>query len=65
MTPYNQTYPPIPPQSYPYLCGHMIPRAMLALVYAIGRASNVRQVKDDEPDKNGYPGLTGWGLAWG
>jgi hypothetical protein len=53
MTPYNQTYPPIPPQSYPYLCGHMIPRAMLALVYAIGMASNARQVKDDEPDKNG------------
>ena len=63
MTPYNQTYPPPLPWRYPYLCGHMILRAMLALVNATGRASNARQVKDDEPDENGYPGPTGWGLG--
>ena len=59
MTPYNQTSPP--PRRYP-LCGHMILRAMLAVVHATGRASNARQVKDDEPHENGYPGPTGWGL---
>jgi len=35
----------------------MILRAMLAVAYATGRASHVRQVKDDDPDKNGYLGL--------
>jgi hypothetical protein len=32
----------------------MIPRAMLAVAYATGRASHVRQVKGDDPDKKGY-----------
>jgi len=43
------------------LCGHMIPRAMLA--YATGRTSHTRQAKGDDPDKNGYPGwVWGWQL---
>jgi hypothetical protein len=56
----------ISPGRYPYfdvvvdLCGHMIPRAMLAVAYATGRASHARQVKGDDPDKNGYPGPPGW-----
>jgi hypothetical protein len=37
---------------------------MLA-VYATGRASHVRQVKGDDPDKKGYPGLPGWGFGLG
>jgi hypothetical protein len=40
----------------------MIPRAMLAVAYATGRASHARQVKGDDPDKKGYSGLPGWGL---
>jgi hypothetical protein len=47
------------------LCGHMIPRAMLEVAYATGRASHARQVKSDDRDKKGYPGPPGWGLAWG
>jgi hypothetical protein len=50
---------------YPYLCGHMIPRAMLALAYATGRASHARQVKGDVADKKGYPGPPGWGFGVG
>jgi hypothetical protein len=42
----------------------MIPRAMLAVAYATGRASHARQVKGNDPDKKGYPGPPGWGLAW-
>jgi hypothetical protein len=40
----------------------MIPRAMLAVAYeyATGRASHARQVKGDDADKKGYPGLPGW-----
>jgi hypothetical protein len=41
----------------------MIPRAMLAVVYATGRASHTRQVKCDDPDKKGYPGRPGWGFG--
>jgi hypothetical protein len=41
----------------------MIPRAMLAVAYATGRASHARQVKRDDPDKKGYPGPPGWGLG--
>ena len=41
----------------------MIPRAMLVVAYATGRASHARQVKDDDPDKKGYPGPPGWGLG--
>jgi hypothetical protein len=43
----------------------MIPRAMLAVAYAIGRASHARQVKGDDPDKKGYPGPPGWGFGVG
>jgi hypothetical protein len=43
----------------------MIPRAMLAVAYATGRASHARQVKGDDPDKKGYPGPPGWGLRVG
>ena len=41
------------------LCGNMILRAMLAVAYATGRASHTRQVKDDDPDRKGYPGPPG------
>jgi len=27
---------------------------------ATGRVSHARQVKDDDPDKKGYPGPPGW-----
>jgi hypothetical protein len=43
----------------------MIPTAMLAVAYATGRASHVRQVKDDDPYKKGYPGPPGWGFGVG
>jgi hypothetical protein len=56
----------IPTLTYRWgLCGHMIPRAMLAVAYAPGRASHARQVKSDEPDKKGYPGPPGWGFGVG
>jgi hypothetical protein len=41
----------------------MIPRVMLAVAYATGRAFHARQVKEDDPDKKGYPGPPGWGLG--
>jgi hypothetical protein len=41
----------------------MIPRAVLAVAYATGRASHARQVKGDDPDKKGYPGPPDWGLG--
>jgi hypothetical protein len=40
----------------------MIPRAMLAVAYATGRASHA---KGDDPDKKGYPGPPGWGFGVG
>jgi hypothetical protein len=43
----------------------MIPRAMLAVAYATGRASHARQVKRDDPDKKGYPGPLGLGFGVG
>jgi hypothetical protein len=43
----------------------MIPRAMLAVAYASGRASHARQVKGDDPDKKGYPGPPGWEFGVG
>jgi hypothetical protein len=43
----------------------MIPRAMLAVAYATGRASHARQVKGVDPDKKGYPGPPGWGCGVG
>jgi hypothetical protein len=41
----------------------MIPRAMLAVAYATGRASHARQVKGDDSDRKGYPGPPGWGFG--
>jgi hypothetical protein len=41
----------------------MIPRAMLAVAYATGRAFHARQVKGDDPDKKGYPDPPDWGLG--
>jgi len=41
----------------------MIPRDVLAVACATGRASHARQVKGDDPDKKGYPGPIGWGLC--
>jgi hypothetical protein len=43
----------------------MIPRAMLVVAYATGRASHARQVKGDYTDKKGYPGPPGWGFGVG
>jgi hypothetical protein len=43
----------------------MIPRAMLAVAYATGRASHARQVKAGDPDKKGYLGPPGWGFGVG
>jgi len=43
----------------------MILRAMLAVVYATGRASHARQVKGDDPDKKGCPGPPGWEFGVG
>jgi hypothetical protein len=44
----------------------MIPRAVLAVEYATGRASHARrQVKGDDPDKKGHPGPPGWGFGVG
>jgi len=41
----------------------MIPRALLAVAYATGRASHARQAKGDDPDKKGYPVPPGWELG--
>jgi hypothetical protein len=43
----------------------MIPRAMLEVAYATGRVSHARQVKGDDPDKQGYPGPPGGGFGVG
>jgi hypothetical protein len=43
----------------------MIPRAMLAVAYATGRATHARQVKGDDPDKKGYPVPPGFGFGVG
>jgi hypothetical protein len=43
----------------------MIPRAILAVAYATGRASHARQVKGDDLDKKGYPVPPGWGFDVG
>jgi len=32
---------------------------------AIGRVSHAKQVKQDDPDKKGYPGPPGWGSVMG
>jgi hypothetical protein len=41
----------------------MIPRALLAVAYATGRASHARQIKGDDPDKKGYRRPRGWGFG--
>jgi hypothetical protein len=43
----------------------MILRTILAVACATGRASHARQVKDDDPDRKGYPGFPAWGLGVG
>jgi hypothetical protein len=43
----------------------MIPRAILVVAYATGRAFHARQVKGDDPDKKGYPGPPGCGFDVG
>jgi hypothetical protein len=43
----------------------MIPRTMLAVAYATGRASHARQGKGEDPDKKGYPGPPGWWIVVG
>jgi hypothetical protein len=43
----------------------MIPRAMLAVAYATGRASHARQVEGDDPDKMRYPVPPCWGIGVG
>jgi hypothetical protein len=43
----------------------MIPRVMLAVAYATGRASHATQAKGDETDKKGYPVPPGWGFGVG
>jgi len=43
----------------------MILRAMLAVVYATGRASHARQVKGDDPEKRDTPGPPGCGFGVG
>jgi hypothetical protein len=43
----------------------MIPRAMLAVAYATGRASHAKQVKGDDPDKKGYSDPPSWGFGVG
>jgi hypothetical protein len=44
---------------------HIILKAMLAVVYATGRAYHARQVNGYDPDKKGYPGPPGWGFGVG
>jgi hypothetical protein len=41
------------------------PKSYAGGSYATGRASHARQVKGDDPDKNGYPGPPGWGFGVG
>jgi len=41
----------------------MIPKAMLAVAYATGRASHARQAKGNDTDKKVYPGPPGWGFG--
>jgi hypothetical protein len=65
---YDEPLVPPPPEGIPTLTqrwglsGHMIPRALLAVAYATGKASHARQVKGDDPDKKGYSGPPGWGV---
>jgi len=46
------------------LSGHMIPRAMLAVAYATGRASHAKQSRVMALTE-GYPGPPGWGFGVG
>jgi hypothetical protein len=43
----------------------MIPRAMLAVAYATGRASHARQVKRDDPYKKGIHWSSRFGFGVG
>jgi hypothetical protein len=56
------------PRRYPYfyvVVGLVWSHDTKSYAGATGRASHARQVKGDDPDKKGYPGPPGWGLAWG
>jgi hypothetical protein len=39
------------------------PESYASSMAATGKASHAGQVKDDDPDKKGYPGPPGWGLG--
>lgn len=41
----------------------MIPKVMLAVAYATGRASHARHAKGNDKDKKVYPGPPGWGFG--
>jgi hypothetical protein len=43
----------------------MKPRAVLAVVYATGRAFHARQIMGNDPDEKGYSGPPGWELGMG
>jgi hypothetical protein len=47
------------------LCVQIIPRAMMVVVYATGKASDAGLVTGDNPDKKGYSGPPSWGLSVG
>jgi hypothetical protein len=47
------------------LDGHMNPRAMLAVMYATGRASHARQVNSDNPDHKVIPWSSRLGVGHG
>jgi hypothetical protein len=65
------TVPLNSPRRYPYfdvvvgLVWSYDPKSYAGGAYATGRASHVRQVKGDDPDKKEYPVLQVGGLAWG
>jgi hypothetical protein len=60
-----------PPRRYPYfdtvvgLPWSCDPDSYAGGSVAAGRVSHAGQVKGDDPDKKGYPGLPGWGLGVG
>jgi hypothetical protein len=62
---------PPPPNKHPYsdavvgLGWSYDPASYAGGSMATSRVSNAGQVKGDDPDKKGYPGLPGWGLGMG
>ena len=61
----------VPTQTYPYfdivvgLVTSHDPESYAGGSLATGRVSHARQVKDDGPDKKGYPGPPCWGSVTG